>query len=457
MAADRRGTALVSDSLRRVASFAGAFAILCVSFGGYVGRFSPINRWQAGNYDPADYRYVAEYFWGVPIVPETYDAIWNGPWGTYLQTVPFRTIGLGTFYLLTGWLRLGHVPQTPDEVLAAGLAFVVVQKILLAVALLTLFAAVRRHWGAPLGFVALFLTAFPSDIWRISDDFLTEPPHRILFLLAAAFAVGMGARRHASAGPAIALTGVWLLATHLKVQWYVGAVLLLPVLLFQLWRDRASKGILVVVALATAAVPLSVIAVNWIGWRTTAMNPGIGLHLNLRYDEAILREFSAETEGDATRPPFADLAKPRLRWWLIHVTPETTQAQYEVFDRFAQRYMRARPASVLEHFWEGLTLASSFPGIERGNRGIIRLEPLHQPWRTLVRVGDVLVWALLLAGLAVDRTRVLCALSIVLWIVPALGNIASHYELRYHLPMAGIAATGASLVLTTLVRARRAA
>lgn len=457
MAAERLHTDAATRNVRQpLAAYLGAVAVLVVSFAGYVTRYTSVGRWQAGDYDPADYRYIAEYFWGVPIVPESYDAVWNGPWGTYLQTIPFRTIGLGTFYLVTGWLRLGHAPQSPDEVLAAGLAWVAVQKVLLAAALLVLFGVVLRYWGTGLAFVALALTAFPSDIWRISDDFLTEPPHKILFLFAAACAVVMGARR-GNVRRALALAVLWILATQLKVQWYVGALLLLPVVAFELWREGASRAALVAVCLATIAAPLSVVAVNWIGWKTTKMNPGVGLHLNLRYDEAILRDFSTAMATDPSRPPFADPEKPHLRWWLIYIDPHTTQEQYDEFDRFAQQYLREHGGTALRDFWEGLTLASSFPGVERDARGIIRLQPLVEPWRTLVRLADAGVWALLLVGLAFDRTRMLSALSLVLWIVPALGNIASHYELRYHLPMAGIAALTAALVLTTLLRRRAAA
>ena len=38
---------------------------------------------------------------------------------------------------------------------------------------------------------------------------------------------------------------------------------------------------------------MSVIAVNWIGWRTTTLSPGFGLHANLRYEGDVLREYSA--------------------------------------------------------------------------------------------------------------------------------------------------------------------
>jgi hypothetical protein len=293
------------------------------------------------------------------------------------------------------------------------------------------------------------ITAFPSDVWRISDDFLTEPVHRILFLLAFACTVAMRGQRR-TVWLAFAVTLLWVAATQLKVQWWVGAALLLPVLLFQFWRAQVRVWVALGLCIATAAVPLSVLAVNWIGWRSTSLSPGVGLHLNLRYDEALLPEFSAATARDPNRPPFADLDKPRLRWWLIYVGPETTREQYETFDRFAQQYLRQHPATALRHFWEGLREASTIPGIERAAQNRIRLEPLDPPWRTVVRIADAVIWILLLVGLKFDETRLPCALALVLWIIPAIGTVASLYELRYHLPMAGIGAIAASLVIARL-------
>ena len=110
-------------------------------------QFTPVGRWQADANDPADYRFIAEDLWGVPFRPTTYDVIWHGGWGDYLRLIPFRSIGLGSFYLLAGWLRLGHAPSTPDEVIAAGIALAYAQKVLLAIALIVLFAVVRRRWN----------------------------------------------------------------------------------------------------------------------------------------------------------------------------------------------------------------------------------------------------------------------------------------------------------------------
>ena len=68
--------------------------------------------------------------------------------------------------------------------IAAGIALAYAQKVLLAIALLVLFEVVRRRWNTALALFAVAVNAFPPIYWRISDDFLTEPPQRIAFLLA---------------------------------------------------------------------------------------------------------------------------------------------------------------------------------------------------------------------------------------------------------------------------------
>jgi len=438
------------------AAYLSALALIWLSFASYTSQFSPVGRWAADANDPADYRFIAEYFWGVPFHPNTYDSIWHGGWGDYLRLIPFRSIGLGSFYLLAGWLRLGHAPSTPDEVIAAGIALAYAQKALLAIALIVLFAVVRRRWNTALALFAVAATAFPPIYWRISDDFLTEPPQRIVFLFAFACAIAMSGPRSTDddrrAAPPFLLLALWLVATHLKVQWYLGALLLLPVLIFETSRRALVSRRAVTLTAAALLVPASVMAVNWIGWRTTTLSPGFGLHANLRYEGDVLREYSAAMANAPDRPAFADPNRPQLRWWHIYVGPEVTRAQYEAFDRFGRTYLRQRPGSAMRNFGTGLQLASTVPAVQRVTQGRIRLEPLDPPWATLVRWLDIAIWILLGIGLAFAETRLPSALALVLWIVPAIGNIVSPYELRYHLPMSGIGAIAAACVVVTLRR-----
>ena len=392
--------------LAALGAYLAACFLIWLSYSSYSASFTPVGRWQAATNDPADYRFIAEFFWGVPFNPATYDVIWHGGWGDYLRLIPFRSIGLGSFYLLAGWLRLGHAPATPDEVVAAGIALAYAQKAMLAIALLVLFAVVRRRWNTALALFTVVATAFPPVYWRTSDDFLTEPPQRIFFLLAFACAIVLsGPRRphdeQRSIVPAFVLLGLWLVATHLKVQWYVGALLLLPALVLETSRGNLISKRTLALGAAALAVPISVMAVNWIGWRTTTLSPGFGLHANLRYEGDVLREYSAMMATAPSRPAFADPERPRLRWWNIYVGPEVTRGEWEAFDSFGRQYLRQRPGSALHNFWTGLRLASTVPAVQRITQGRIRLEPLDPPWAALVRWLDIAIWILLGVGLAV--------------------------------------------------------
>jgi hypothetical protein len=236
------------------------------------------------------------------------------------------------------------------------------------------------------------------------------------------------------------------------VQWYVAAWLILPLAVWDLYRSRSPRWVIAAACAIAVATPLGVVAVNWIGWRTTTLAPAFGIHANLRYDGDVLRRFSEAEAGDPARPPFADPMRPQIRWWNIYIGPETTREQYETFDRFARAYVSRHAGPAARNFWHGLQLAATVPGVTHHTGWRIRLEPLDEPWSTLMRGVDVLVWALLLIGVGLDDTRAACGLALVLWIVPALGNVVSPYELRYHMPMAGIGAVSAAIVVAHVVR-----
>jgi len=430
----------------RVAT-ACAVLLIAASFALYLR--SPLERpWYAGNHDPADYRFVAEYFWGVPILPVTYDSQWRGPWADYLRNVPFRGIGLGTMYLGASWLRLGHAPTSEAEVGAAGWTLVAFEKTLLGAALLVLFNAVRRRWGPTLAIIALTLTAFPPQYWRLTNDFLVEPVDRILFILAFACVVAMRDRRSVER-LSFALMALFFVAAQLKVQWLLAAFLMLPLLLWKFRSSGVRLATAIALCAAALAIPLSVVAVNWIGWRTGSLNAGIGIHLNLKYHGRIVQTFAASRPQP---PAFVDPRSPRLNWWDFHVGSDVRRDDYVALDRFAEHHIRTHPDEDARAFWEGLTLASTLPGLQQLVDGRVRYEPLAGTLGSIVRVADVAVWVLLVAGLLSEDTRLVCALALVLWIVPAVGNIVSLYEVRYHLPMAGLGAVAACAVLAQLVQ-----
>jgi hypothetical protein len=91
------------------------------------------------------------------------------------------------------------------------------------------------------------------------------------------------------------------------------------------------------------------------------------------------------------------------------------------------------------------------PGVEVEEGWHVRLLPLPSPWSGAVHAIDALVWGLLVAGLFIQEVRLPSALGLVLWLVPAAGNLLSLYDLRYHQPMAGLALAAVAGVVRPLL------
>jgi hypothetical protein len=446
-------TVTLRDRWRPLAAWAFAIALVGVSFFSYASRFGPAERWQASNFDPADYQLGAEHFWHVRIPASRFDV--DADWVAFLNTVPFRGIGLGTLYLIVGLLRTGHVPSTPTDILAAGVALATLEKILTAAALFTLFEVVRRTWGTLESLVAISATALPPRFWRLTDDLLAEPILHICFLLLLACAIGITRRK--SMRLAFAMIGLMFIAAQMKADWELGALLLAALFLFSppisltTWREKFA------LCLAAALIPLSVTAVNWIGWRTLSPRPGMALHVNLKYGGALLQRFCSPSRRGSHRSPFCDEERRRHLWWKIYLGRDVTVDAMTTFDNYARRDIIAHPARGLRELWTGVQLASSVPGTAVRMGAGFRLVPLEEPWRTMVRWVDLAVWICLLVGCSFPSTRLPCGVALILWIIPAVGNVFSLYELRYHMPMAGIAATCAFRVLALRVRRADAA
>jgi hypothetical protein len=438
------------DPARTLAAWAFAVVLVGVSYFSYASQFNAGSRWQASNFDPADYRILAEHFWHVQTPASTYDV--DEEWQAFLRRIPFRGIGLGTLYLLVGILRTGHAPSTPEDILATGVALAMLEKILLAAALLLLFEVVRRSWGTLSAVVAITATALPPRFWRLSDDFLAEPVLRVCFLLLLASAIVIGRRK--STALAFGMMLLILFAAHLKADWALAGLLLLPVLLLSPPVSLASVRLKAALAVAALLIPLSIVAVNWIGWGLSSPRPGVALHVNLKYGEELARSFCAQPQQGDRSSPFCDSERPRRFWWNVYIGRDLTPQYMAAFDAYARRDLLTHPGRDVREFWAGLGLASSVPGTTSRLGAGFRVVPIPEPWHTIVQWMDRAVWILLIVGLASSETRLACGVALVLWIVPAVGNIVSLYELRYHMPMAGVAATCAFGVLILRVRGR---
>jgi hypothetical protein len=432
-----------------LAAYALAIALAGGSFAFYASRFDPTDQWQASDFDPADYRLLAEYFWGATRVqPTTYTL--DPEYQAFFRNVPFRGIGLGTLYLLAGVLRIGHAPSTPHEVLATGILLATVEKILLAAALFLLFEAVWRWWGPLAALVAITATALPPRFWRQTDDFLTEPVLRICFLTLFAGAIALGRKKW----PALAFGMMFLvlIAAHLKADWALAGVILVPILLWSPTVAATPVRTKAALVVSAALIPLSIVAVNWIGWSALSLRPGLGFHANLKYGGDLEQRFCEQQRERSHVPPFCDEHRPHRARWKVYMGGDVTLQDVAALDAYARREIASHPGRALNDFWDGLKLASTVPGTTHRFGMSFRVVPLPLPWQTIVRWMDAAVWILLFIGLKYQETRLPSAAARLLWTIPALGNVFSLYELRYHMPMAGIAETCAFRVLTLVGR-----
>ena len=387
--------------------------------------------WEADTRDPADYRLTAEHFWGVHSNPDTYTfgPLWRPEWSTYLRTIPFRQVGTGTIFLATGWVRLGHAPRSQSDIAAAGQSLVAVESVLLVAGLLAVFWSVRRAYGVVVAMLVLAALVFPPRLWRMTEDLLTEPILRILLLFLFAAVVRI-TRGRASPVQVLAVPILLLVAVHVKVQWLVAVPLLVPLVLL-IASETTAPPVRATLILA-AAIPATVIAVNWIGWRSLAIAPGTGVHAHIKYGEGVLNAFCAPLDP---RPGFCDPSSPRIQWWNLHFAGD--RADFQALDQAATRDLLRHPLRAAREFLDGLALASTLPGTESIVDGRLRLVDYAPPWIGLIGFLDQVVWTLLGVGLWVRRTRLIAWTALVMWIVPAFGNIVAVYELRYHQPMAG--------------------
>jgi len=248
------------------------------------------------------------------------------------------------------------------------------------------------------------------------------------------------------------MLALMIAAAHLKADWMLGGLLLLPILLVSPPMSSAPARSKIALCVLAALIPIGIVAVNWTGWRTMSPRPGLALHVNLKYGEHLIRSFCDHNVQPDRRSPLCDEARPRRFWWDVYIGRDLTLKDMTAFDNYARHDLLTHPARDARELWAGFVLASSVPGTTARLGEGFRVVPLSEPWVSLVRWMDVGVWLLLLVGLISPDTRLPCGVALMLWIVPAIGNIVSIYELRYHMPMAGIALTCACHVLMRRLR-----
>ncbi len=428
-------------SRRAVIAWVGAVVLILVSLLTYQsfrqGYNIPV--WQVDHFDHADFRYVAEIFWGEPHDLRTYQPDFSEDWGRYLDAVPFRGIGVGTYYLTLRAL-IGFVnPGVAADPIRLGVFIAWSMKLLLASAYAIFFGVCRRRVGTRLALLCLALLLFPWKTWILIEEMLVEPLVRILFVLAMSVLLSIHESRGRLRLGAALFLFPFLLAAHLKAPWMFYPLLILPAIVLRLHAEKLSlRHALPAVAL-TLCVPLTLLLVNVLWWQDLTLSPGAGLHAQFK---------TGEYTSSLCRSPtplvtvFCNRTTKLNSWWNVYMGPDALPENYRALDRGVLPYILHTPQRMITDAFDGLRVASNVP------EGAMDILPYGAS--LVILLLDISTWILLLVGLFQKETILLSAAGLGLWIIPAIGAIFALYDPRYHRPMAGIPLILAILIAVKL-------
>jgi hypothetical protein len=345
-----------------------------------------------------------------------------------LNEFPFRDIGVGTVFLAFSSLfgRSFAVSAIP-----------LITALLWIISFLLLYILILRKYGTFLAILAFLSLSLPPAMWKLHNVLLTEVYLRGLFALGLCSLLLIHTDHRKFLRYALLTLFAILVMAHFKVQWMLLAPLLLVAMLTHTLPARQWKQSLIL-TLATLVIPLSLIAVHWIGWGQPVITGGVGVHLAKTTRGSFLA-FTCE-RGTLTGSTIPLCEHPRKHVFRLHSIymrggPDLSSGQVvRSLDAQVVPYLASRPAWVLRRVRNGLRSLSIFPPLR------------DSPFSVLL---DIAVFSVLVFGLIRRETRMIAAYTIGLWLIPIVGNIVSLGARRYHLPMAGLPLIGCMLVLAS--------
>src|SRR5579884_1697119 len=194
--------------LKPVWGMLAALLLMAISLSLYA--VGPYTQWQTSAYDGGDYRFLAEKFWQIPHDYSTYIPYYREGFRFYLEAVPVRSIGAGSFSLAAE--SMNHLfPASPGRWSTTLMLAVQI------IAYIFFFRVCLRRFGPGLSVLMLTAMLFPAARWRYADHLMTESLTRTVFIGMLACVLAGDSPRRLRHGMIFMLLGVFL--AHLKVQW----------------------------------------------------------------------------------------------------------------------------------------------------------------------------------------------------------------------------------------------
>ncbi len=375
--------------------------------------------------DVADYRYLAEHFWGVPHDLSTYREDFHGYWGTVLSSIPFRDLGTGTVHLLLKHSGFGTT-----------LSLHIFLMLLLASSSLCFFVLACRIVGTTRAALMLGILVLPPQQWILTEKFLAEPFLRALLIL---LLIPILALTKETKHPVVAATSIVVLSiltSHFKVMWMIFGFLLLPIFLPKLIKQRQWAATAILVG-GIAFIPITQSIVHTVGWGNASVSGGVGLHLSGKY-QTFLPFVCSQISPNHSPWYFCHTDTSEFKPWWVFLQEQSLSTDVvrlvRSLDEAALPFLLSQPMVTIRDIFEGFRIATNFPDTDSS--------PLHLiDWLTMI---------VLFCGLVFRKTSMLSGFALALWVIPAIGNALSTYDGRYHMIMAGIPLAIAVLLLSEI-------
>ncbi len=369
--------------------------------------------------DSADYKYLAEYFWGAGHDLGSYDRVFGSDWGHYLDSIPFRGLGVGTVYLVLKGLVYIFSPATAHDAIAMGIVFSAFLKVMFALAYITVYWMCQRRYGTQMGLICLCALLFPSSLWGFTQStYLGDPLIRFSFLMMTALVFTMFDKPRLRCVVGFML--LWFFAGQLKTQWSMFAVCMIPAFAGLFYYYRMPLRAWCVMIVLALSCPLGVLAVNKIGWDDPTFSPGAAMHINIKSNAQFLADICKKP--DPKIEVFCDPKRFKNVWWRVYTGQKATAENFRALDEASKTYVMKQPDFVYAQVFAALGVNSTYI--------------TYDNW--LVYIIDAFIWAMLLLGCLHFRTWVPASLGLGLWAVPAVANVVAGLNWRYYEVMSGV-------------------
>ncbi len=403
-------------------------AVLLLAAAVYVyALYVPHLPWKQANFDQAAYRYVAEHFWGVGHDRSTYERGFLRLWGALLTQMPFRDIGVGTVYIVVKAVVGGGAKTI-------GSAFAAVMIAFWCVSFAVFYRVVQLRYGTTRAIIALGFLILPLESWQMTGRLMSESSLRALFVLGLAALIPLRSDGKNLMRCALLFYLAALFMVHVKMQWIMYPALMTPFFLWLAVRKREWKEFLGIAA-AALVIPLSLVFVHQVGWGTSALTEGAGLHA-MKWTDGRIFDYTCDRLAEQSHLPNFCVNQHHTYFYqfLGSQNPSMNMANLvRALDANVIPYTLESPSRMGERAMEGLLAASDFPFWKDQSLFFHTVELFFVLYVLLVALRD-------------RHTTVLSAAALGLWVVPAVSNIVALYDPRYHQPMAALPLIVAMLV-----------